>query len=329
MISTPGALRTTTSTVPVEPAQPATIVVRPAAREVRTRRLRRLRLPARRDGPAPWPATSLRILALVTLGFVAALALLGPLRHARDQQLLFDRFRQQLAEGTAPVGQLDVEGRLLAPGAPVAVLSVPSIGIDQVVAEGTTSEVTRSGPGHLRSTALPGQPGTSVVFGRQAAYGGPFGRLSELRNGDEIRVTTGQGEASYRVTGRRLPGDPLPPRLGAGEGRLTLVTASGAPYVPTEVLRVDAVLTSPVQPAPPRALTAAALSPAEAPLAGDSDAWIVVVLLGQALLLAVAAVTWARLRWGRSQAWVVGVPLIGGLGLACADAVARLLPNLL
>lgn len=315
-------------TEPVELEQPAPAMAEPGVRAVRNSRLRRFR-PVRRVGPAPWPVTSLRILALVTLGFVAAVALLGPLRHGRDQQLLFDEFRQQLAEGTAPVGQLDVEGKLLAPGAPVAVLSVPGIGIDEVVAEGTSSAVTRSGPGHLRSTALPGQPGTSVIYGRQAAYGGPFGRLSELRDGDEITVTTGQGEASYRVTGRRLPGDPLPPRLSADQGRLTLVTASGAPYVPTEVLRVDAELTSPIQPTPPRVLSAAALSPAEPPLAGDSEAWIGVVLLGQALLLGVAAVTWARMRWGRSQAWVVGVPLLGGLGLATADAVARLLPNLL
>jgi LPXTG-site transpeptidase (sortase) family protein len=307
---------------------PAPEVLEPPVEVVRTSRLRRLR-PARRGGPSPWPVTSLRILALLTLGFVATVALFGPLRHARDQQLLFDQFRQQLAEGTAPVGQLNLEGQLLAPGAPVAVLSVPRIGIDEVVSEGTTSEVTRSGPGHLRSTVLPGQAGTSVILGRQAAYGGPFGRLSELRQGDEITVTTGQGEATYEVTGRRLPGDPLPPRLTAGQGRLTLVTASGAPYVPSEVLRVDAELTTPAQPAPPRALAAAALSPAEAPLAGDSDAWIGVVLLGQALLLAVAAVTWARLRWGRSQAWVVGVPLLGGLGLATADSIARLLPNLL
>jgi hypothetical protein len=95
------------------------------------------------------------------------------------------------------------------------------------------------------------------------------------------------------------------------------------------VLRVDATLTSEVQPSPPRVLGPAALTPAEAPLAGDGDAWVAVVLLGQALLLAVAGVVWARLRWGRSQAWVVGVPLVGGLSLATADAVARLLPNLL
>ena len=292
----------------------------------RTRRRRRL---LRTHRPAPWPVTSLRILALVTLGFVAAVAVLGPLRHGRDQQLLFDELLAQLAEGTAPVGQLDREGRLLPLGAPVALLQIPSIGVDEVVSSGTTSGVLRSGPGHLRSTGLPGQAGTSVVMGRQAAYGGPFGDLADLRRGARITVTTGQGEHVYEVTGRRLPGDPLPSPLLPGEGRLTLVTATGTPFAPSDVLRVDAELVSDAQPSPRRVLTAASLSPAESPLAGEGDAWVVVVLLGQALLLAVAAVVRLRFHWGRSQAWVVGVPLLGGLGVATADAVARLLPNLL
>jgi LPXTG-site transpeptidase (sortase) family protein len=289
-------------------------------------RARRLRGPRR---PPPWPVTSLRILALLTLGFLVAVAVVGPLRHARDQAVLFDDFRVQLADGTAPVGQLDADGRLLAPGAPIALLEVPELGLSEVVAEGTTSGVLRSGPGHLRSSVLPGQAGTAVLLGRQAAYGGPFGDLSSLGRGDRIVVRTGQGEHTYEVTGRRGPGDPLPAPLQAGQGRLTLVTGSGTPFAPADVLRVDAALVSDAQPAPPRVLTPAALTPAEAPMAGDSDAWITVVLLGQALLLAVGAVTWLRLRWGRSQVWLVAVPVLGTLGLTTADAVARLLPNLL
>ncbi|MCZ0981039.1 hypothetical protein O1L60_24275 [Streptomyces diastatochromogenes] len=30
-----------------------------------------------------------------------------------------------------------------------------------------------SGPGHRRDTALPGQPGASVIMGRQWGYGSP------------------------------------------------------------------------------------------------------------------------------------------------------------
>ena len=59
-----------------------------------------------------------------------------------------------------------------------------------------------AGPGHLRKTVLPGQVGTSVVYGRAATYGGPFGELDQLRVGDEIKVVMAQGEV---LDGRQRP----------------------------------------------------------------------------------------------------------------------------
>jgi hypothetical protein len=47
------------------------------------------------------------------------------------------------------------------------------------------------------------------------------------------------------------------------------------------------------------------------------------------LLIAAALVAWARVRWGVWEAWVVGLPLLAALGLAVADRVAQLLPNLM
>jgi sortase A len=45
------------------------------------------------------------------------------------------------------------------------------------VVEGTASSDLLDGPGHLRSTVLPGQVGTSVVMGRAKTYGAPFGAI--------------------------------------------------------------------------------------------------------------------------------------------------------
>jgi hypothetical protein len=117
--------------------------------------------------------------------------------------------------------------------------------------------------------------------------------------------------------------------VAAGAGRLTLVTADGGPFYPTDLLRVDADLVTAPEPAPPRPLTAAGLPPSEKAMGTEPAAWILVVLWGQALLLASLALVWARSRWGRWQAWTVGVPVLGSLGLATADQIARLLPNLL
>ena len=202
--------------------------------------------------PSPPPArpglafagAALCVLAAVLLGFAANLTVVGHLQHARDQRTGYDELREQLALGTAPVGQRTFDGKPLPMGAPVALLRVPSLGLREVVAEGTTSGVLMSGPGHRRDTALPGQEGTSVIMGRQWGYGSPFNDLERLPPGASIEVTTGQGKSVYQVLGVRRPGDRLPAPLAEGRGRLTLMTASGAPYTPDGVLRVDAALTT-------------------------------------------------------------------------------------
>ena len=266
------------------------------------------------------------ILAAMLLGFVAELTFVGSLQNSRDQQVLFDQFRKELAEGKVPVGQ-SVDGALVAPGTPVALLRIPAIGVDEVVVEGTTSTQTVSGPGHVRNTVLPGQGGTSVLMGRQAAYGGPFARLAELAPGNAIEVTTGQGIQTFTVTGVRGDGDRGPAALVAGKGRLTLITADGPSYAPTGTLWVDATLTSPTQPA--ATLAASVLPASEKPMSGDPAAWIPLVFWAQALVLAALGVVWAAARWGRWQAWLVGVPVLAFLGLSVAGQLARLLPNLL
>jgi len=312
----------TVAVVPTEPLKT------PSHRRAEPTRAKARRAP--RDDGAVWIiSAALMIFAALLLGFVADVVFVSQVHEVRTQQVLLSDYRSDLANAVAPVGQTDSNGSLLAPGTPVAILAIPTLGVSQVVVEGTASGQTMDGPGHRRDTPLPGQPGISLVFGRQAAFGGPFGDLRSLRPGDPITVTTGQGEQKYAVMDVRREGDPMPQALAEGESRLTLVTADGTPYVPDGVLRVDAKLTSPVQPMPPRVLSAAALAPAEQAMAGDPGVWIGVVLWGQALLLAALALTWCRTRWGVWQAWVIGVPVLGFLGLAVANQLVQLLPNLM
>lgn len=280
----------------------------------------------------PWrhvAGTALSIFAVLLLGFAAEVLLLGGLRHARDQQVAFADLRLDLAEGTAPVGQSDASGAVLPVGRPVALLTIPAISLREVVLEGTTASVLRSGPGHRRDTVLPGQAGTTVVMGRQAAYGGPFGEIAELDAGAEVVLTTGQGRHTYRVAGVRRAGDPQPPPMEPGNGRLTMVTGAGPAFMPTDVVRVDAELTSPAVPTPARVLPAGAVAASERAMASERTALVPALLLAQALLLAAVALAWSLARWGRWQTWVVGVPVTAALGLALAGQVALLLPNLL
>jgi sortase A len=274
--------------------------------------------------------TTLWILALCLLGFVLWFAFLSRLHYDRIQVESYANFRVNLALATAPTGptQPGFPTKLLVPGTPVGVLNIPEIGLTSVIFEGTSGRVLESGPGHLRDTPLPGQPGVSVIFGRRAAYGGPFSRLPWLKAGDIFTVTTGQGVASYRVIDLRRAGDPVPP-FTAGSGRLILVTADGPPLAPFGVLRVDADLISKPSQAPTMVISAAQLGPSEQVLGTDPNALWAVVLWGVLLLGAAALLAWAGQQWGRWQTWIVAVPVVLFLSLTISDQVAVLLPNLM
>ncbi|MEH0577207.1 MULTISPECIES: sortase [Streptomyces] len=268
-------------------------------------------------------------LAALLLGITAQLLLVSGAQEHSAQHAAFDELRGQLALGTAPVAQTDQQGRLLAPGTPVALVAVPRLGMSQVVLEGTDSTVLTDGPGHRRDTPLPGQAGTSVLMGRAAAYGGPFGRLASLTEGDRFTVTTGQGRATYQVLDLRRAGDPAPAPPTAGRGRLVLVTATGPRFMPAGVLRVDADLVSAPFQTPAAVIRSGTLPDSEEPLARPAGVpWPLVMWL-QALLLASVAAVWAWHRWGRHQTWIVFAPVVAVLGLQVATRTTELLPNLL
>jgi LPXTG-site transpeptidase (sortase) family protein len=270
------------------------------------------------------------ILAVCLLGFGAWLAFLSRLPYARAQHDIYANFRVALAQAIAPTGptQPTAPKKLLAPGTPVAVLSIPAIGLKAVVLEGTSGQVLESGPGHLRDTPLPGQAGISEILGRRVTYGGPFARISSLSPGDDLTVTTGQGTSRYRVLDVRRAGNPDPP-VYPGQGRLVLATADGPPLAPTGVLRVDAKLISKPFPAPPMVVSASNLAASEFVLGTEPQAWVPLFLWGQALLLAAGLLSWFRANWGRWQTWIVAIPTLGFLGVSVAEQVSRLLPNLI
>lgn len=270
----------------------------------------------------------LGIFAVLTLSFLFELTVLGNLRHDRDQAQLADEFRSALANAVAPVGPLDDANKPLASGTPVALLEIPQLHLREVVVEGTSSGTLMSGPGHRRDTPLPGQVGISVIAGRRATYGGPFHSLDQLHPRDRITVTTGQGTHSFTVLDVRHAGDRVPPPLSRGQGRLMLVTTDGPALQPTDVIRVDAALVTPVQVRPAQ-LPSTAVPAADALLVGDNSALLAVVGWSVLLVGVAIATVWVRFVTGLWQAWVIGLPVLVTIGLAVSDEIAALLPNLL
>ncbi|MBU4213818.1 MAG: class E sortase [Actinobacteria bacterium] len=241
---------------------------------------------------------------------------LGALTQGRAQNVLHSQLRGQLAAETAPLGTV-------APGEPVALLRIPTLGLEQVVVEGTASSDLQSGPGHRRDTVLPGQKGVSVVYGKALTSGAPFRSITTLTEGDGIEVTTAQGVFTYRVDGVRRAGDPLP--AATSGGRLTLVTAEVSNLMPTGVVYVDATLSgTPVT----GAGRVSAIPDSEKPLAIDtSDLPMLVVALG-ALLAGVLGITMLRGRVPAAVLWTLATPVVLASLWLTAAQLSHLLPNL-
>ncbi|HRA50284.1 sortase [Actinotalea sp.] len=269
--------------------------------------------------------TALLVLALLAGWFLLQVFVLSGLSQGRSQAVLHAELRQQLAAQTAPTGGA------LDPGTPVALLEIPTLGLQQVVVEGTAGADLMMGPGHRRDTVLPGQAGIAIVYGRAASYGGPFRILAQLREGDGVTVTTGQGEFVYRVDGVRREGDPLPVALGQGGARLTLVTAEGqgvlAAVAPDRTVYVDATLVGDAATGPGG--RPAAVPGAEKAFAADPGVLPVFALSLQVLLVAAVVTVLALRRLPGRAVWVLAVPVLVAAAWLAADSAVQLLPNLL
>lgn len=298
--------------------------------------------PARSTAVAPghpWRRAFGQALTIFTaLVVLLAVFLFGgtALVHNRAQSSLAKEFRSRAASlGLAPHYATNEAGQVTGvlatkPGEPVARIVIPSIGLDEIAVEGSTSTRTMSGPGHVRATPLPGQFGNSVFVCRRSAGGAPCADLDELRSGALVSVTTGRGTIRYAVTavGRTKADDgTVFNTLSSSDGKrrlnsLTLVTAAPA-LVASERLVVQAELQDQPQGFTPGRI---AVRNDELGLAGDDSAWLGVFLWLELLLVASVATVWMFKRWDRRAAWIVSVPLLVCSMWIVFEQFVRLLP---
>jgi sortase A len=272
-------------------------------------------------------AVAMLLLAVVVLGFVGYLYGLSDVQEARSQAVLYSQFQLELANQVAPLGPygpngLDGARGPTIPGSPVAIISIPSIGIrDMVVVQGTSAQNLMVGPGHRADSPLPGQPGVVQIYGRRATFGAPFSRLGELRPGDTITAITGQGTSIYTVAAAApssvIIKDPA-------QARMVLLTAY-SPTVPTYYYQVDADLTSSLKPSPG---VATSVYSTELPLANDTSTLAMTMVWSLALVLVAAIGTVAAIKWSPWAAYLAGVPLAMAVLWNLYESLAALLPNL-
>ena len=188
---------------------------------------------------------------LLTLGGVGAEYARGLIER--------DRVRTEWDQAEARRARLAAAARLVGadaaapvPGAPIARLLIPRIGLDEIVVEGVSEGELRVSPGHLPGTPLPGLAGNSVVSAHRDLH---FRRFGRLRIGDTVTTVTPAATTHWVVTGRRIVAEDAPALFQTDGPTLTLTTCWPIRFIGPAPDRL--LLTAePIAPAPPAAIAA-------------------------------------------------------------------------
>ena len=162
------------------------------------------------------------ILLLGYCGFVAVDAWVFQQRESRNLQRLLEK-QPKASDGSM------VKPAPSAPGPPVVAargligrIEITRLGLSAIVMEGTSDRTLRRAVGHIRGTALPGQPGNVAISGHRDTF---FRPLRNIRRDDVITVTTLLGEYHYRVMFSKVVGPHDVAVLDPGVNEiLTLIT---------------------------------------------------------------------------------------------------------
>ena len=95
-------------------------------------------------------------------------------------------------------------------GAAIGRISIPRLGLDMVMVNGTDADTLKKGPGRDPRTFMPGQGELVYVAGHRTTYSAPFSDIDELRRGDRVSIRVPYATLVYRVTGHVVvPADDL------------------------------------------------------------------------------------------------------------------------
>ncbi len=215
-----------------------------------------------------------------------------------------------------------------ADGSVVAELQIPSIGVDQYVVEGTTTDDLSKGPGHYTGTAAPGQAGNVAIAGHRTTHGAPFNRLGDLKKGDRIVLTTTSGESlTYIVSG--IPVAVPPSDVSVlnyfGDNRITLTTCNPEFSSTQRLIAVGELQEPGTKPAPlPKHITYHVSNTGT-----SSWAWSLLPLVGiEVCLLVLLGMSYRRFDFwfGRLGQWMILVPLWAAGLYLLFDTLTKFLP---
>lgn len=135
-----------------------------------------------------------------------------------DKQIQAEE-QHKVEQPAPPIREGDVLGRI----------EIPRIGVSVAVLQGTTWRTLRLGVGHIKGTALPGEPGNIGIAGHRDTY---FRALKDIRKDDEIQLQTAAGIAKYEVDSIQITSPSNNSVLApTTESSLTLVTCYPFYYI--------------------------------------------------------------------------------------------------
>src|SRR6185437_14849614 len=101
-------------------------------------------------------------------------------------------------------------------------IEIRKIGLAAMILEGADNQTLRHAVGHLRDTALPGQPGNVAIAGHRDTF---FRGLRNIIQNDEITLTTLHGSFHHVVDFSEIVGPEQTSVLApSNDSILTLVT---------------------------------------------------------------------------------------------------------
>ena len=110
-------------------------------------------------------------------------------------------WRERLAGAAAAYRRSEGEGDA------VGRLTVPRLGLEIVVVNGTDDDSLKRGPGRYLGSAMPGEGELVYVAGHRTTYSAPFAKIEALRPGDAVVLEVPYGRFEYRIAGHRIVED--------------------------------------------------------------------------------------------------------------------------
>ncbi len=109
-------------------------------------------------------------------------------------------------------------------------VSIPRLGLEQSIVQGTDPEALKQGVGQVLNGAAPGNlTGNMSLAAHNDVYGELFKNLDQMQVGDEFYIQTASQTFTYRVTGTDIV-DPSDVHVMGDQGRPTATLISCYPY---------------------------------------------------------------------------------------------------